>query len=141
MADPFDLGKLMPMMMENAIERYGADTNLNFNYLQAAINNELAKVFVVRYGGVYIGYTVFILNRDLFRAHIKQAECLVIYISPDYRGVKPFAQELIKFAEIWLRDVCKTDRILVATSMNKGLAAFYKRLGYATAEIHMSKDL
>ena len=136
-----DMGRLLPMMAAHSEEIYGADGNFDANHLYAIINAGMARVYAVQTDeGAYAGYTIFILSRDIFQAHIKQAECIALYMKPEYRNLTS-ANKLMRFAENTLAHKDKVSRIISTTSNSKGLQSFYKRLGYTVSNVQVVKEL
>ena len=136
-----DMGRLLPMCAAHSSEIYGADGNFDVNHLYAIINAGMTRVFAAQTeNGLYAGYAMFILSRDLFKAHIKQAECIALYMKPEYRNLTS-ANKLMRFAENTLAHKDKVSRIISTTSNSRGLQGFYKRLGYTVSNVQVVKEL
>jgi len=136
-----DMGRLLPMCAAHSTEIYGVEGNFDANHLYAIINAGMARVFTAQIkNGQYAGYAIFIMSRDLFQAHIKQAECIAVYIKPEYRNLTTI-NKLMRFAENTLAHKDSVSRIISTTSNKRGLENLYKRLGYSVSNIQVTKEL
>lgn len=135
-----DAGTILPLVSAHAEEMYGAESNPDLNHFFTLINAGVARVFVAKENGRAIGYAAFVLHRDLFKAHVKQAECVAIYISPQYRGTCA-AKRLFLFSEKMMVGHDDISRIISTTSNNPKLQAFYARLGFKVSNIQVTKEL
>lgn len=135
-----ELGFILHLISDHAKEMYGDDSNLDANHLYTMANVGMVRVFIAKDGNKIIGYNIFLLGRDLFKAHITQAECIALYVKPEYRNLV-IANKLMRQAENTLRIKDNTCRIVSTTSIKPGLEAFYKRLGYIVTNVQVTKEL
>ena len=98
-----DTGRILHLVSAHASEMYGEEGNLDLNHFFTIANAGLARVYVVRDEKVIVGYAMFLLHRDLFMAHVRQAECVAVYVIPKYRGTF-IAKHLLQFAEKMLTE-------------------------------------
>lgn len=136
----FDTGRILHLVSAHASEMYGEDSNLDLNHFFTIANAGLARVYIARDEKNIIGYAMFLLHRDLFKAHIRQAECVAFYIKPEYRGTFT-AKRLLQFAEKMLAEKDGAMRIISTTSNDLKLQAFYRRLGYNVSNTQVTKEL
>lgn len=136
----FDAGRIMHLVSAHAREMYGEDSNLDLNHFFTLANAGLARIFVARDDSKIIGYTLFILHRDIFKAHVRQAECIALYVIPEYRGTFT-AKRLLQFSEKMLAEKDGAMRIISTTSKDTRLQAFYSRLGYSVSNVQVTKEL
>lgn len=136
-----DAGRLLPMFAAHSEEMYGDQGNFDICHLQAMANADLVRIFAVQNcSGQYIGYAMFLLNRDIFKAHKRQAECIAFYVRPEYRNLV-IASKLMRHAENALAYLDKVVKVVTTTSNNKSLQAFYERLGYSVTNVQVTKEL
>lgn len=136
----FDTGRILHLVSAHASEMYGEESNLDLNHFFTIANAGLARVYIARDEKSIIGYAMFLLHRDLFKAHIRQAECVALYIKPEYRGAFT-AKRLLQFAEKMLAEKDGAMRIISTTSNDLKLQAFYRRLGYNVSNTQVTKEL
>lgn len=135
-----DTGRILHLVSAHAKEMYGDDSNLDLNHFFTIANAGLARVYVARDETGIVGYTMFLLHRDLFKAHVKQAECVAVYVEPRYRGTF-MAKRLFQFAEKMLTEKDGAMRLISTTSKDPRLQAFYERLGYCVSNVQVTKEL
>ena len=134
-----ELGKVAAIMAQHDAELYPEDGNPDLQAFTSIVNAGMARIYVVKDGTKVLGYALFVLSRDFFRAHIVQAECLSVYIKPEHRGVH--FKKLMQFAEMSLKRE-QVNRLLVnAVTSQKNLEKLYARYGFKTLTTMMSKEL
>ena len=136
----FDTGRILHLVSAHAKEMYGEEGNLDLNHFFTIANAGLARVYVARDEKVIVGYATFLLHRDLFKAHVRQAECVAVYVMPGYRGTF-IAKRLLQFAEKMLAEKDGATRLISTTSKDPRLQAFYERLGYCVSNVQVTKEL
>lgn len=135
-----ELGALLQIAAEHAEEMYPGKHNFDINQLCALVAAGLVRIFVARDETGICGYCMYIINRDLFLAHLKQAECVAIYIRPEKRGYAPVSR-LMRLAETWLKEKDQVQKITSTTSNNERMQNFYARLGYTVVNTQIAKEL
>lgn len=134
------VGTILPLMCAHAQEIYGQEANLDVGHVAIMINAGFTRFFIARDDTGIIGYTFYALNRDIFKAHLLQAECIAVYVKPERRNLV-IARKLIKFSEIHLANQDRVNKVVASTNNKSGLEAFYKRMGYEVANKHVMKEL
>ena len=134
-----DFGRLLHLISDHAKEMYGDGSNLDVSHMSAVISAGLAKCYVVYTGTTPIGYALMILSRDLFRAHIRTAECVAIYVQPAHRnGI--VASRLLAFSSLRLESE-GVNQIVITANNDKRLVKYYERLGFTQRNIQMAKEI
>ena len=136
----FDTGRILHLVSAHAKEMYGEEGNPDLNHFFTIANAGLARVYIARDENQIVGYAMFLLHRDLFKAHVRQAECVAVYVMPEYRGTF-IAKRLLQFAENMLAEKDGATRLISTTSKDPRLQAFYKRLGYSVSNVQVTKEL
>lgn len=136
-----EAGKLQHLISAHSKEIFGdTDTNLDLNHAYALINAGIARAYVSVYQDKIIGYTFYVLSRDFFNADTLRAECLAIYVKPEFRGTS-IAKKLMAFAENALATVDKVTELVITTGNQKKFEKFYGRMGYSIKNVQMTKGL
>lgn len=134
-----EFGRLLHVISDHAKEMYGEDSNLDVSHMSAVISAGLARGYVVYNDTKVVGYALMMLSRDLFKAHIRTAECVAIYIQPAHRnGV--IASRLLAFSAMRLEQE-GVKQIVITANNNRRLAKYYERLGFSQCNIQMVKEL
>lgn len=134
-----DLGRLLHIMSDHAQEMYGGSSNLDVSHMSAAIAANIVRGYAVYRGEVIVGYALFMLSRDLFKAHIRTAECVAVFVNKAHRnGV--VASRLLAFAAMRLEHDGVTQLIITANN-DERLAKYYARLGFKKCNIQMVKEM
>lgn len=136
----FDTGRILHLVSAHAKEMYGEEGNPDLNHFFTIANAGLARVYIARDENQIVGYAMFLLHRDLFKAHVRQAECVAVYVMPEYRGTF-IAKRLLQFAEKMLVEKDGATRLISTTSKDHRLQAFYERLGYKVSNVQVTKEL
>lgn len=136
----FDTGRILHLVSAHAKEMYGEEGNPDLNHFFTIANAGLARVYIARDENQIVGYAMFLLHRDLFKAHVRQAECVAVYVMPEYRGTF-IAKRLLQFAENMLAEKDGATRLISTTSKDTRLQAFYERLGYSVSNVQVTKEL
>ena len=135
-----DMGRLLGIVAEHTSELHGPDSNFDVQHMLTILNAGMGRVFVVRDGDEIVGYSVYVVSRDLFYAHIRQAECVAIFVRKVRRGTI-LAKRLAMFGENYLRDKDQVTRVIATTSNDKRFEAFYTRMGYEVVNVQVAKEL
>lgn len=130
------IGRMLPIMMEDAEEVFGKDTNINLHHIAGLANLGLIRAFTANDHDEIVGYMAFIISHDLYQAHRVQADCFAMYIKPKNRG-REIASKLLKFSELNLH----VNRISLGSLGKKSLKNFLLRAGYKVLNEHLGKDL
>lgn len=135
-----DTGRLLKIVAEHTSELHGPDSNFDVQHMMTILNAGMGRIFVVRDEGEIVGYSVYVISRDLFYAHIRQAECVAIFVRKVRRG-SILAKRLAIFGENYLRDKDQVTRVIATTSNDKRFEAFYTRMGYEVVNVQVAKEL
>lgn len=134
-----EFGRLLHVISDHAKEMYGDESNLDANHMSAVISAGLARGYVVYDGNKVVGYTMMMLSRDLFKAHVLTAECVAIYVQPAHRnGV--VASRLLAFSAMRLEQE-GAKQIIITANNDKRLVKYYERLGFSQCNIQMVKEI
>lgn len=134
-----ELGKVAALMALHDAELYPDDGNPDLQTFTSMVNAGMARIYVIKNCEKVLGYALFVLSRDFFRANIVQAECISVYIKPEVRGLH--FKKLMLFSELALKRE-NVHRILVsAITSKKSLEKLYARMGFKSLNIIMSKEL
>ena len=134
-----ELGTLLHVLSEHLLERFGKDSNLDVQQISSLATAGLLQVFVMREEGIIVGYTAYLLYQELFRVHVRIAECIAVYMKPEFRSAVN-TKNLIKFSERMLQGHKGVHRILTSTNQDPRLQRFYERLGYKALNTLVAKD-
>lgn len=135
-----DAGRLLPIISEHGQLMYGEESNIDLHHMNAIIMGNAARCFILEKQGKIIGYTFYLLSRDLFLAHKKQAECIAIYIKKEFRSYA-LVSKLMRTSETALKDLDSTERIIVTAGPAQELRKLYERGGYNVVNTQMAKEL
>ena len=134
-----ELGKVAAIMAQHDAELYPEDGNPDLQAFTSMVNAGMTRIYVVKKDMRIVGYALFVLSRDFFRAHIVQAECISIYIKPESRGL--YFKRLMQFAERELKHE-HVNRLLVGANTSvKSLEKLYARFGFKPINVMMSKEI
>ena len=135
-----DLGRLLHLMSDHVREVFGDEGNLNVGQMTAVTNAGMARVFTANVDNEIVGYSIYFLGRDLFRAHIKTADCVAIYMKPKYRSLARI-RRLIMMAEQSLTDFDGVNKVTTSANLNPRHKALYQRFGYKPYYDQLVKDV
>lgn len=134
-----ELGRILNVVSDHAKELYGPSNNLDINHMSAVVAAGLARGYVVYSNDIVVGYALMLLGRDLFRAHIRTAECVAVYIQPAHRnGI--VASRLLSFASMRLEQEA-INQVVITANNDKRLVKYYERLGFSQSNIQMTKEI
>ena len=134
------LGTLLHVLSEHLRERFGADSNLDVQQLNMLVAADRLRVYVAMDNGVIVGYTAYLIFQELFRAHIRVAECIAVYMKPEYRQATN-TKWLIQFSERELRLHCQVNQVSASTNLDPKFQKYYARLGYKAINTQVTKDV
>jgi GNAT superfamily N-acetyltransferase len=134
-----ELGKVAGIADECCRAIFGSVANLDIHAIVSMVDARMAKIFVVENGSRIVGFSFVSINRNFFRADIKEAECQVVYIKPDYRG-NGTASKFLYFIECMLKHD-GIDRLIVSSNLSVSLERFYRVQGFKSLNSHMVKEL
>ena len=134
-----EFGKLLHVISDHAREMYGDQSNLDVSHMSAAIAANIVRGYVVYKGDEIAGYALFMLSRDLFKAHIRTAECVAVFINKAHRnGV--VASRLLAFSSMRLEHE-GVNQLIITANNSERLANYYARLGFKKCNIQMVKEM
>ena len=133
-------GKLLNMLVAHACEVFGEDHNFDIIYMSKLIELNLVRAYGAIEDEKIVGYAMFVLSKNMFRAHVTQAECTALYIQPAYRDYKKCVN-LFKFSEKSLITHDSINEITIMNNLNSRLDKFYKRMNFKAYNTQLVKEV
>jgi GNAT superfamily N-acetyltransferase len=135
-----EMGTLLHILSKHLKEVFGDDSNLDAHQLCNLASANLAHTYVVKKQGQIIGYATYLVYREIFRAHLRIADCIGIYIEKKYRGPKILGR-LLHFAETMLKETQDINKIYTSANLDPRLERLYRMLGYNRVNVQLAKGI
>lgn len=137
---PLELGTVLPLMNEHGSEVFGAETLIDVRTYVALADRGFLRVYGLfdEVGDVLIGYSIFMVSVDTFKARILKADLVAIYVKPEKRGHGTW--EMVEVAEKKLAEE-GVNEICAHTNNVDALQAFFSRHGYKETDVVLSKRI
>ena len=134
-----EFGKLLHIVSDHTLEMYGSQGNLDISHMSAAVAAGLVRGYAAYRGGDVVGYALFMLSRDLFKAHVRVAECVAVFVYKAHRN-SVVASRLLAFAAMRLERE-GVNQLIITANNDERLARYYERLGFKKCNIQMVKEI
>lgn len=135
---PQIFGRTLGLLLQHGQEVVGDKFNMDLDRLMTLAHNGVLKMFIMEDDGGIHGHVMFVLGNDPLRAHDLIADCIAVYVKPEFRG--PNSVRMLKHAEVLLASYGVT-RIHAHCKVAATLGKLYERMGYEPMEITYKKEL